>query len=82
MGSVPRFGGAVAPARPGGQVWLEGLWSGSWHRLGTATLTDHSSYSFKLVPTKVSTYVYRVYMPADTTLAAGATASFTVVTQA
>ena len=82
VGSVTRFGGAVAPARPGGTVWLEGLWSGAWHFIGTATLTDHSSYSFKLVPTRVSTYVYRVYKPADATLVANATPSFTVVTHA
>ncbi len=80
VGSTVRFTGAVAPARPGAPVWLEGLWNNTWHVLGTSTLTASSGYAFTVVPTRVSTYVYRVYKPADTILAAGATPSFSVVT--
>jgi hypothetical protein len=80
VGTSIRFGGSVLPARPGGTVWLEGLWSNTWHLIGTARLTDHSSYAFRVVPTRVSTYVYRVYEPPDAFLAAGASAPFSVVT--
>jgi serine protease len=79
VGQTIRIGGTVAPGRPGGRVWLEGLWSNTWHLLGYATLTSHSTYSLTVVPTKRSTYVYRVYEPADTLLTAGVTASYRMV---
>ena len=79
VGQTVRFGGVVAPARPGGRVLLEGMWSGVWHLLGYGTLTSQSSYSFAVVPTRRSTYVYRVYKEADSLLSAGATASYSIV---
>ncbi len=79
VGQTIRFSGTVAPGRPGGRVWLEGLWSNTWHLVGSATLTSHSSYSLTVVPTKRSTYVYRVYEPADTLLTSGVTASYRIV---
>ncbi len=66
---VQRDGGAGASRWCGSGSRACGATHGTWS--GPRTLTSHSSYSFTVVPTKRSTYVYRVYEPADTLLTAG-----------
>jgi hypothetical protein len=80
VGTVVRLQAVVYPIRVGEQVWLEQLVAGSWAKIGTATITSNGYCSFKWVPARVSTYVFRMYKPADTTLGANATPSFAVVT--
>ncbi len=76
VGKVLHFTGAVAPARPGGRVLLEGYWANTWHLLAYGTLSATSHYSFTVTPARASTYIYRVYKEPDTLLGYGATASY------
>jgi subtilisin family serine protease len=71
VGSSVRLTGTVHPNHAGEQVRLQRNDGGTWRRIGTATLSSTSTYSFTITPTSRGKADYRVVRPADQDHASG-----------
>lgn len=72
LGQTVTIRGSVAPNHRGRPVYLQRYYSGAWRTMKTATLSSTSAYSFSYKPGSTGTRTLRVYRPADTDHAAGA----------
>lgn len=64
-GAHATLSGTVTPAVPGRGVYLQELWSGRWHTLGSHRLSSTSRYAFSIGSQVRGIHTYRVYRPAQ-----------------
>lgn len=81
--TVARYGavtisGSVAPNKAGRTVYLQRWVNGAWKNYTSKTLSTSSTYAFTIRPSTAGTWKLRVYRPADSAHAAGASATRTL----
>jgi hypothetical protein len=63
LGSSATVAGSVSPNLHKHVVYLQRRTNSKWHSVAHQKLNTKSRYAFKVKPTKVGTYTYRVYDP-------------------